>query len=886
MLAVDSRSLRRSLLALTSAALAGLLAVSSVLASTPVTHGYRDFLYGGGAARPSGDKPQSKLWYTDGTWFAGMFLYRTSPTPKSEYHIYSLNESTNAWVDKGTIVDTRDTSHGDYLWDEGSQTLYVASTLPIPDVPPTIATDDAIKVFKYTYNATTNVYTAVGGFPKSVVGTASVPNVSAGGSPSVTIAKDSGGDLWLGWAKDTEVRYSRSTDGGATWSAPLQVPVQAGNPINEEPQDDHQDTTGIIAFGTKVGIAWSDQDNLPASTDNGYYFASIDAGADPTVSGNWAIQKLPTLASPGQIADNHINLKTTADGSVYMVGKTGKDTLNCATNKNAPLIEFFKRSAAGTWTVHLVGTVGDCNTRPQLAISEQLDTAYVFLTSINGGGYIGVKSAPLSGSEAFKFRGAADDTIQRGTPFIQSATETLIDDPSTTKQNVTAASGIVVLANNLTKVGTTNAKYYLHNKMTLLPTDPSAPSGTIAIANGAAGTTTADVTVNVPATDAASGVSLVRLSNSSAESGGVLSTGTTFVYDATVPWTLSGGDGIKTVYAQWRDAKGNWSGVSSDTIDLDATAPTGTVVINNDDAETGSASVTLTLTADDSGGSGVTQVLISNTNDFTGVTPVAYATTIQWFLTPGNGSKTVYVKFIDGAGNVSASPVSDSITLNSTDITAPSAPGAPRHAISGNGSAGIPMYLVWNAGTDNAGGSGVAGYILQQSVNGGAFATIATPTTQVHYLTLSNSSKNYRYRVATIDGAGNVSAYATGPTFQAITYNESSSNIAYVKTWSLTNSSIYVGGKARSATVANSSATISFRGRTVGWLGLTGPTSGVAKVYVDGTLKATINLNDTTTTARNLLYTKAWATAGNHTVKVVVSGSSGRVTIDQFLVLR
>ena len=102
-----------------------------------------------------------------------------------------------------------------------------------------------------------------------------------------------------------------------------------------------------------------------------------------------------------------------------------------------------------------------------MAISEQLDTAYVFLTSINGGGYIGVKSAPLSGSEAFKFRGAADDTIQRGTPFIQSATETLIDDPSTTKQNVTAASGIVVLANNLTKVGTTNAKYYLHNKMTL-----------------------------------------------------------------------------------------------------------------------------------------------------------------------------------------------------------------------------------------------------------------------------------------------------------------------------------------------------------------------------------------------------------------------------------
>ena len=42
---------------------------------------------------------------------------------------------------------------------------------------------------------------------------------------------------------------------------------------------------------------------------------------------------------------------------------------------------------------------------------------------------------------------------------------------------------------------------------------------------------------------------------------------------ATLPWTLTPGDGTKTVYAQDRDADGNLSPVVSDTIVLDTTAP-------------------------------------------------------------------------------------------------------------------------------------------------------------------------------------------------------------------------------------------------------------------------------------------------------------------------
>jgi hypothetical protein len=880
---------RRSLTALVSAGLTLVIAVGTVLASTPVTVGYRDHSYGGGAFRPNADKPQSKLWYTDGSWFAGMFLFQASP-PRSENRIYRLNEATHSWTLTSTIVDTRDTSHGDYYWDEGAQTLWVASVMPPNRTNPITAEADGIRIYRYTYSAASNVYTSAGGFPVTVPGTTTVPNSFRGGAWTVTINRDSTGRLWIAWPHQQSVMYSYSDDGGATWATPAQVPVQVGNPIQYVADLYNDDSASLITFGTKVGVMWSDQDNTPAVSDNGYYFAVIDAGADPTVGGNWSLEKLPTLTTPGETADNHINLKTTSDGSVYMVGKTGKDTTNCATNQNAVLVEMFDRTPGGTWTAHLVGTVGDCNTRPQLVISEQLDVAYIFLTSPNGGGTVYRKSAPLSGSEAFKFRGTADTTIQRGTPFIQSSTETLIDDASTSKQVVTAASGIVVTANNLTKSGTSNGKWFLYNQMDIPASDNTAPVGTLAINGGATATTNPVVTLAVPATDAnGSGVSEVRVSNSSATTGGVLSSGTTWSYTSSVSWTLTAGDGTKTVYAQWRDSAGNWSTPINASITIDQTAPTGTVTINNGDVETATAAVTLSLTTDDGSGSGTTQVLISNSTDFTGVTPTAYAASIPWILTGGNGPKTVYVKFIDAAGNVSASPVSDDITLNSPDVTPPTSPGAPKQTLAGTLTGGIPLRLTWTAGTDPAGpSSGVAGYTLQVSIDGAAFHTVAQPSGTTQDFMLTNTSHTYRYRVATRDLSGNLSPYATGPTFRAISYNEQNAILSYSGTWYLASAPTYIGGKAKYATAAGASATASINGSKVGWLGRTGPTSGTARVYVDGVLKASINLYAPTTGIRKLLFTYSWSAVGNHKLKIVVNGTAGhpRVTIDQILVLR
>src|SRR5438874_3312667 len=69
--------------------------------------GYRDVSYSGTSA-PTADKPQSKLWVNDGSWWGSLF---NSTTRK--FQIYGFNWATNTWRDTGTVIDERPTSSAD-----------------------------------------------------------------------------------------------------------------------------------------------------------------------------------------------------------------------------------------------------------------------------------------------------------------------------------------------------------------------------------------------------------------------------------------------------------------------------------------------------------------------------------------------------------------------------------------------------------------------------------------------------------------------------------------------------------------------------------------------------------------------------------------------------
>ncbi len=112
-----------------------------------------------------------------------------------------------------------------------------------------------------------------------------------------------------------------------------------------------------------------------------------------------------------------------------------------------------------------------------------------------------------------------------------------------------------------------------------------------------------------------------------------------------------------------KDLTGNIEAVKSHTYTIiDTTPPTGTITINSGASATNSRNVTLTLSCADP--SGCSQMRFSN-NNITYSTVESYAATKAWTLTTGNGTKTVYVKFKDTAGNWSVA-FSDTILLDTT----------------------------------------------------------------------------------------------------------------------------------------------------------------------------------------------------------------------------
>jgi hypothetical protein len=323
----------------------------------------------------------------------------------------------------------------------------------------------------------------------------------------------------------------------------------------------------------------------------------------------------------------------------------------------------------------------------------------------------------------------------------------------------------------------------------------------------------------------------------------------------------------------------------------DSTAPTGTVAINGGGATTGSSSVTMSVAATDAG-SGMALVRLSNSNAVdgngvlsgTGSTSYTYTPSIAWNLEAGLGTKTVYAQWRDAAGNWSA-VASDAIEVTD-DATPPSAPASVTYTLAGSGGFTIPVRLAWPAATDN---QGVTGYQITRSINGGGFTEIVADQPGLTlYMGLSNTSATYSFCVRAKDAAGNPSSPRCTPTFRATSYSESNTALRFSGSWSLSSSTVYIGGKAKVSSTRNASVTMNFTGNRVGWYAKTGPTYGQARVYINGVLVKTVNLNSATDQTRRLVFSKSFGSIATRSIKIVVVGTAGhpKVVVDQLFVLR
>ena len=139
------------------------------------------------------------------------------------------------------------------------------------------------------------------------------------------------------------------------------------------------------------------------------------------------------------------------------------------------------------------------------------------------------------------------------------------------------------------------------------------------------------------------------------------------------PWTELGIDFKFSTYVDVPDTDGDGLADDVDLCDddpgpesnngcpLDTVRPTGSVVIEGGANRINFRTVTLTLDANDpSPGTGVASMRLKNAGgSWTAWQP--YAASKDWKLTRGAGKKTVYARYRDAAGNVSAR-ASDSIT--------------------------------------------------------------------------------------------------------------------------------------------------------------------------------------------------------------------------------
>lgn len=408
--------------------------------STPVTAGYRDFNFGSGVDPIlTGEKPQSKLWLNDGIWWGSLW-----DPALAKYAIQRLDLATQSWVSTGTTIDDRGTSRADALWD--GQYLYIASNV-LSEQAGSASASQAGRLYRYTYDSNTKTYSASLGFPV---------NVNSSVTEALVLDKDSTGRLWVTWVEKGKVKVNRSTGADNTWGTPFDLPVQGNSTSND-------DISSILAFdGNKIGICWSNQ------PDKKMYFAvHLDSDADNV----WQPKETALGDGSAALADDHICIKYSSTGNIYFISKA---SLSGDPN---PGIYFNKRAPNGVWSNYVAGLNVDEHTRPILLIDDENQIGYIFAKSlVNHNDVIVMKSTSLTNI-------AFANGI--GTPFIQSTTDKVINNPTSTKQALNGTTDLVVLASDET------TRNYMHNFLNL--TGGGAPPLLPVIAsftpdNGLAGT--------------------------------------------------------------------------------------------------------------------------------------------------------------------------------------------------------------------------------------------------------------------------------------------------------------------------------------------------------------------------------------------------------------
>jgi hypothetical protein len=450
-----SRDVRRprSLLVLVAAVIGVTGVVSSVRtpASAAVDVGYVGPSYGTNVSAPTGQKPESKLWFQDGSWWGVLY---SDVSPRG-FAIHRFDWGTNTWIKTAAMVDTRTRTSSDALWSSRDGKLYVATHIK-EDVTTSNIT---AWLRRFSYDPLSGSYALDPGYPVAVVQAA---------VETMVVDQDSLGRIWITWTEPNsvggrQVMVTHSTTDPSILTTPFVLPVGDAGQISAD------DISTLVAFdngqGPKIGVLWSNQ-----LTGQVAFATHRDSAGDS----QWDFD--PVIQQPNY-ADDHLNIKaltTDPQGRLYAAIKTSFNDVK-PPNPGAPLIVLLTLDGPGSWQRRTVATVAENHTRPVVVIDAENQVVRVFMSApCCNGGDVYVKSADLRNPN---FESGMGELFlhQTGYPTINNVTST--------KQQVDGQSGILLLA------GDDTTHTYVFNKIDL----SVAPVPDTSILSGPSDPTTATV---------------------------------------------------------------------------------------------------------------------------------------------------------------------------------------------------------------------------------------------------------------------------------------------------------------------------------------------------------------------------------------------------------
>ncbi len=186
------------------------------------------------------------------------------------------------------------------------------------------------------------------------------------------IEVDGRGRMWLAYDGFTEIYVTWSDAPYQNWSGPITIATGLST----------DDTGGIIALPGKVGVFWSDQ-----KTERFGFKTHLD-GADPS---DWSNDEVPGSQSALNIgkgmADDHLHMAVSSDGTLYCAVKTSYDTAGY------PAIALLIRRPRGGWDN--LNEVSRMGTRPIVVLNESINRLSIVYTNKIGDGDIVYKESSV-----------------------------------------------------------------------------------------------------------------------------------------------------------------------------------------------------------------------------------------------------------------------------------------------------------------------------------------------------------------------------------------------------------------------------------------------------------------------------------------------------------